>query len=262
MHERRFPFSQVHKLEDPERRKWLPPDEVIRLLDILADWTIADIGAGTGYFTLPMARIAAKVLAVDVEPGMLARIEARLIEAELNNVVCLQGEASATGLAGSSCDCILMANVWHEFRRPCCGAGRGCADSEAKRTPCDPRLARRSGHTPRTSPGAPYPERGRSIRDLRRRISSVLRLPCWNVFMVPDGLTHGRRREIEPCRALHAATPAAPAICCAIMCIARCCSWKWPSRARRARCAAHCSEHGLRVPRSILQITSGSGWEK
>jgi ubiquinone/menaquinone biosynthesis C-methylase UbiE len=115
MHERRFPFSQVHKLEDPERRKWLPPDEVIRLLDIHADWTIADIGAGTGYFTLPMARIAARVFAVDVEPGMLARIESRLIEAELNNVVCLQGEASATGLAGSSCDCILMANVWHEF---------------------------------------------------------------------------------------------------------------------------------------------------
>jgi ubiquinone/menaquinone biosynthesis C-methylase UbiE len=111
MHERRFPISQVQKLEDPERRKWLPPDEVVRLLDIHADWTIADIG----YFTLPMARIAAKVLAVDVEPGMLARIEARLIETELNNVVSLQGEASATGLAGSCCDCILMANVWHEF---------------------------------------------------------------------------------------------------------------------------------------------------
>jgi len=115
MHERRFPISQVHKLEDPERRKWLPPDEVIRLLDIHADWTIADIGAGTGYFTLPMAQIAAKVFAVDVEPGMLARIEAKLIEAELNNVVCLQAEDSATGLAGSSCDCILLANVWHEF---------------------------------------------------------------------------------------------------------------------------------------------------
>jgi ubiquinone/menaquinone biosynthesis C-methylase UbiE len=115
MHDRRFPISQVHKLEDPERRKWLPPDEVIRLLDIHANWTIADIGAGTGYFTLPMARIAAKVLAVDVEPGMLARIETKLIETELNNVTCLQGEASATGLDSSSCDCILLANVWHEF---------------------------------------------------------------------------------------------------------------------------------------------------
>lgn len=115
MQERRFPISQVHKLEDPERRKWLPPKEVLRLLDIHADWIIADIGAGTGYFTLPMARLAATVFAVDVEPGMLARIEAKLIEAERNNVVCLQGEASSTGLTDSSCDCILMANVWHEF---------------------------------------------------------------------------------------------------------------------------------------------------
>lgn len=115
MHERRFPISQVHKLEDPERRKWLPADEVLRLLDIQADWTIADIGAGTGYFTLPMARIATKVFAVDVEPGMLARIETKLIETELNNVTCLESEASATGLVGSSCDCIFLANVWHEF---------------------------------------------------------------------------------------------------------------------------------------------------
>lgn len=75
-------------------------------------------GAGTGYFTLPIAaRIApaGRVFAVDVSPEMLARLHEKLAEAALTNVQCVEAEASATTLPPNSCDCVLLANVWHEF---------------------------------------------------------------------------------------------------------------------------------------------------
>jgi ubiquinone/menaquinone biosynthesis C-methylase UbiE len=46
---------------------------------------------------------------------MLERIRGKLAEANVGNVECVEGEASATGLAPASCDVVFMANVWHEF---------------------------------------------------------------------------------------------------------------------------------------------------
>ena len=118
MHERRFHPSQMSKLEDPERKKWLPPDEILARLELQPGWTVADIGAGTGYFALPMARAvgeAGHVLAVDASPEMLARLRARADEERLTNLRFTRAEASSTGLGPRSCNCVLMANVWHEF---------------------------------------------------------------------------------------------------------------------------------------------------
>ena len=118
MHERRFHPSQAHKLDDPERQTWLPPDEILSSLKLQPEWTVADIGAGTGYFTLPIARAVGergRVFAVDVAPEMLERIRAKLAEAAVHNVLLNEGEASATGISPQSCDCVFLANVWHEF---------------------------------------------------------------------------------------------------------------------------------------------------
>jgi len=118
MHERRFRPSQMHRLEDPDRKNWLPPEEVLAGLGLQPGSIVADIGAGTGYFTLPIAaRIApaGRVFAVDVSPEMLARLHEKLAEAGLTNVQCVEAEASTTTLPPNSCDCALLANVWHEF---------------------------------------------------------------------------------------------------------------------------------------------------
>lgn len=118
MHERRFRPSQMHRLEDPDRLNWLPPQEIIARLQIHPGWTIVDIGAGTGYFTLPMAAAvgtAGRIFAVDVSAAMLERLGARLAEAGLANVECVEAEACATTLPSGSCDMALLANVWHEF---------------------------------------------------------------------------------------------------------------------------------------------------
>jgi ubiquinone/menaquinone biosynthesis C-methylase UbiE len=121
MHERRFRPSQMHRLEDPDRQNWLPPHEILSALRLQTGWTVADIGAGTGYFALPMAAAlgaAGRVFAVDVSPEMLARLRERITEAGVANVECVEGEASATTLPAASCDAVLLANVWHEFDDP------------------------------------------------------------------------------------------------------------------------------------------------
>jgi hypothetical protein len=48
MHERRFRPSQMHRLEDPDRIKWLPPQEILAQLGLQPGFAVADIGAGTG----------------------------------------------------------------------------------------------------------------------------------------------------------------------------------------------------------------------
>lgn len=118
MHERRFRPSQMHRLEDPERQTWLPPQEILACLGLQPGLAVADIGAGTGYFALPIAEAigpAGCVFAVDVAPEMLARLHEKLTAAGLTNVECVEAEASATTLPAASCDCVLLANVWHEF---------------------------------------------------------------------------------------------------------------------------------------------------
>ena len=118
MHERRFDPAMAGKLDAPERKTWLPVEAVLARLALQPDLAVADVGAGTGYFALPIAEVvgaSGKVYAVDVEPQMLAKLQARVAESHTVNVHCVHGEASATNIPDSSCDLILMANVWHEF---------------------------------------------------------------------------------------------------------------------------------------------------
>ena len=118
MHERRFHPSRAHLLEDPERKTWLPPDEIVAALNLRQGESVVDIGAGTGYFALPMAAAvgsAGTVFAIDVAPQMLERLRTRLAEAGVQNVQCVEGEASSTGLPSRCANVVFMANVWHEF---------------------------------------------------------------------------------------------------------------------------------------------------
>lgn len=117
MNERRFSPSQAHKLDAPERKVWLPVADVLSILNVHAGCTVADVGAGTGYFALPLAKAvgeAGRVFAVDAEPEMLARIQSKLPAVGITNLECIPGEASATGLSAACCDLVFLANVWHE----------------------------------------------------------------------------------------------------------------------------------------------------
>ena len=116
---RTFSVADAHKLEDPERLAWLPPNEVVVSLDLKPGMAVADIGAGTGYFTLPMARAVeeqGKVYALDFQTGMLDLLGKKLLEPNApTNVTIVHASATHTTLPPLCVDVVFMANVWHEL---------------------------------------------------------------------------------------------------------------------------------------------------
>lgn len=108
-------------LERPEREAEERPDRAIAGLELRPADVVADIGAGTGYYALRIARAVprGRVLAVDIQPEMLARLRARLREAGVRNVEPVLGTPGDPGLAPASVDLVLMVDVYHEFAAPC-----------------------------------------------------------------------------------------------------------------------------------------------
>jgi ubiquinone/menaquinone biosynthesis C-methylase UbiE len=119
MSEKIFNPSNIHKLEDPERLTWLAPQDVIRLLNLASGMSIADIGAGSGFFAFPFARVIepdGRLCAVDLQPEMLEFLRAKLRSAASpRNLELIAGTATATNLKDASCDLVFLGNVWHEL---------------------------------------------------------------------------------------------------------------------------------------------------
>ena len=119
MNDRVFKHAHAHKLEDPERLKWMPPAEVLSYLRLHEGMRIADIGAGTGYFAIPMAAAvgaSGHVFAIDLQPEMIEKLRAKLDAAgDVKNISLHQGAASAVPLPDASVDVAFYANIWHEI---------------------------------------------------------------------------------------------------------------------------------------------------
>jgi ubiquinone/menaquinone biosynthesis C-methylase UbiE len=117
-HERRFDPRKMDKLDAPDRGEHFPVQAVLDAVGACGMLNVADIGAGTGYFTLPLAaRVApGKVFAVDPSAELLEVIRGRLAQPDApKNVELVAGEDSATGLEDASCDLIFLSAVWHEI---------------------------------------------------------------------------------------------------------------------------------------------------
>lgn len=95
-------------------------DLLIDNLPLQPDSVVADIGAGSGYFTFPVAaRVPeGRVIAVDIQPEMLAIIESRRDNAELDNIDTVLGSAEDPNLAPGSIDLAFIVDAYHEFSHP------------------------------------------------------------------------------------------------------------------------------------------------
>ncbi len=107
-------------LERPEREREERTDLLIQALPLSENSIVADIGAGTGYFSFRMAeRVpAGKVLAVDIQQEMLDIVEARKANGAPANVETVLGDQKNPNLANSSVDLILIVDAYHEFSYP------------------------------------------------------------------------------------------------------------------------------------------------
>ena len=96
------------------------PDLVLDGLDLAPTDDVADIGAGTGFFTFRLAPLVPRgtVYAVDIQPEMLAMLRERLAERGVSNVVPVRGTVRAPNLPPRSIDLALMVDAYHEFSHP------------------------------------------------------------------------------------------------------------------------------------------------
>jgi ubiquinone/menaquinone biosynthesis C-methylase UbiE len=108
-------------LERSEREQEEQPSRALDALEDLAGATVADIGAGTGYFTVRLAaRVgpAGRVYASDLQPEMLKMLDARLARTRISNVTLVQGASADPHLPPASLDLALMVDVYHELSEP------------------------------------------------------------------------------------------------------------------------------------------------
>ncbi len=107
-------------LERPERADLELPGRVVDSLGLAPDDVVADIGAGTGYFTFRMAERVPEggVYAVDIQPEMLDIIAERAKREGLENVEAVQGTVSDPNLPDDSVDLALIVDAYHEFSHP------------------------------------------------------------------------------------------------------------------------------------------------
>lgn len=104
------------QFDDPARDAWQMPDRVIAALNLKPGHSVADIGAGTGYFTARLAKSAAapKVFAVDIEATMVAYLRTRATREGLKNVVAVQAGADRTNLP-EPVDVALVVDTYHHI---------------------------------------------------------------------------------------------------------------------------------------------------
>ena len=108
-------------LERSERESEENPSKAIELLNFEKGMTVADIGAGSGYYALRIAEIVGptgKVYATDIQPEMLSILKKRMRQKNVGNVEAILGTEQDPKLPRKSCDLILLVDVYHEFSHP------------------------------------------------------------------------------------------------------------------------------------------------
>jgi FkbM family methyltransferase len=107
-------------LERPTREREERTDLFVDRLPVEPDDVVADIGAGTGYFSFPVAERVpqGRVLAVDIQPEMLALIEQRRRDLGVENVEAVLGAVDDPGLPAGAVDLVFIVDAYHEFSHP------------------------------------------------------------------------------------------------------------------------------------------------
>lgn len=107
-------------LERPERIAEEKPDQVVEQMMLKPTDVVADLGAGTGYFSFRIAPVVkqGRVFAVDLQPEMLSVIGDRIKQRNVTNVVPIRSTETDASLPDASVDVVLMVDVYHELAYP------------------------------------------------------------------------------------------------------------------------------------------------
>ena len=104
--------------DDPARDLWQKPEELLRSLGIASGQTLADLGAGTGYLALRIAKVVGaegKVLALDVEPKLVAHMKERAAKERVPQMHAALIATDDPGLPPGAVDHVVILDTWHHI---------------------------------------------------------------------------------------------------------------------------------------------------
>jgi ubiquinone/menaquinone biosynthesis C-methylase UbiE len=114
-------LSGADWLDREERERQEQPEIAIAQFNLKPGMMIGDVGAGTGYYSIRMAKAvgpSGAVYANDIQPGMLEKLRERAAEAHVPNIVPILGSEADPKLPMGKLDLVVMVDVYHELSRP------------------------------------------------------------------------------------------------------------------------------------------------
>ncbi len=120
-HARLFPPQDLGLLEGPDRDAYQRPEQIMDTLLIGDGSTVADLGAGGGWFTVRLSRRVGpngRVYAEDIQPQMIEAIERRVQREGLRNVKTVLGTPTDPKIPDASLDAVLIVDAYHEIEQP------------------------------------------------------------------------------------------------------------------------------------------------
>ena len=111
-------LAQTRQTEELRRDEWQKVDGIFSAMGVRSGATVADVGAGDGFFTSRLARAVGpdgRVFAVDVDEGALTRLRKRLEDEGIRNVFVVKGTATDPKLPERALDAALIVNAYHEM---------------------------------------------------------------------------------------------------------------------------------------------------
>jgi ubiquinone/menaquinone biosynthesis C-methylase UbiE len=111
-----FDPKNIDILESEERKTWQNPSEILAQIDLKQDYVVADLGCGSGYFSIPIARKVKKVYGIDVQQEMLEYLEEKAKKQKISNIKTILSKGNDIPLENESVDLLLTVNTLHEFR--------------------------------------------------------------------------------------------------------------------------------------------------
>ena len=119
MSEKKFDPKKLHKLNNPERLKDIPPEYIWNKLNMVNPETLIDIGAGTGFFSIPFLRYIkiGKIFACDISDIMIQWMKENICQ-QYPNIVPVKMEENIVPLKDGIADLLYMINLHHELEKP------------------------------------------------------------------------------------------------------------------------------------------------
>jgi ubiquinone/menaquinone biosynthesis C-methylase UbiE len=147
--------EMMKNLDMPERKEALPPEKILQLLQIQENDNLLDLGAGTGFFSIPVSKMTkGMVYALDIEPEMLAELQRRTDKQGIKNIKLIEGSIEDIPLSNGLIDGVIASLILHyvnpvskalaEIQRVLKPGGKLlCFEWETKETPLGPPLHKR-----------------------------------------------------------------------------------------------------------------------